>query len=171
MMATISTQRLILRQLTRTTPQQVRWLLDPKVVRYSEQRHLNHTFSTQHRYVSSFGGRSILWGIRSAETGTEIGTLSARLDDPNNVADVGIMIGETDFWGRGYAKEAWRAACDWLLGPGCGGVRKLEAGCMENNEAMLKIIRSSGFVAEGERKLHFLFDGNPVSMVLFGRMK
>jgi RimJ/RimL family protein N-acetyltransferase len=52
-----------------------------------------------------------------------------------------------------------------------GDIRKLEAGCMRGNEAMLKIIRGSGFTQEGERLNRFLFEGNPISALLFGRMR
>ena len=94
-----------------------------------------------------------------------------RLRADPGLAEVGIMIGETDFWGRGYAGEAWKAACNWLLDKDYGGIRKLEAGCARSNTAMLKIIQGSGFKQEGELLNHFLHDGAPVSAVLFGRMR
>lgn len=171
MTPTISTSRLTLRPLIKASMSQVAWLRDPDVVRYSEQRHREHTLSSQLRYVGSFAGKSHLWAIVVVETGDHIGNLSAKHDEPNNVSDVGIMIGETTMWGNGYASESWRAACDWLLDKNCGGVRKLEAGCMRDNEAMLRIIRGSGFKQEGERLNHFLRDGSPISAVLFGRMR
>jgi len=170
-MTTIPTARLSLRPLIRPSSRNLGWLRNPDVVRYSEQRHREHTLSTQHRYVSSFVGKSKLWGIYLVESGIHIGNLSAMHDAPNNVADVGIMIGETHFWGRGYAGEAWKAACHWLLDKDGGGIRKLEAGCARSNTAMLKIIQGSGFKQEGEMLNHFLFDGAPVSAVLFGRAR
>ena len=170
MTPTISTVRLVLRPLQKASTRNIAWLRDPKVVRYSEQRHCNHTLSSQLRYVNSFSGRSQLWAIVLIETGEHIGNISATHDAPNNVADVGIMIGETTMWGKGFAKEAWARACTWLLDKNGGGVRKLESGCMKSNEAMLKIIRGSCFKQEGELLNHFLYDGDPISCVLFGRM-
>ena len=170
-MTTISTARLSLRPLIRPSSRNLGWLRNPDVVRYSEQRHREHTLSTQHRYVSSFVGKSKLWAIHLVDSGNHIGNLSATHDAPNNVADVGIMIGETDFWGRGYAGEAWKAACKWLLDKDGGGIRKLEAGCARSNTVMLKIIQGSGFKQEGELLNHFLHDGAPVSAMLFGRAR
>jgi len=170
-MTTIPTARLSLRPLIRPSSRNLGWLRNPDVVRYSEQRHREHTLSTQHRYVSSFVGKSKLWAIHLVDSGNHIGNVSARHDAPNNVAEVGIMIGETDFWGRGYAGEAWKAACNWLLDKDGGGIRKLEAGCARSNTAMLKIIRGSGFKQEGELLNHLLIDGAPVSAVLFGRAR
>jgi RimJ/RimL family protein N-acetyltransferase len=166
-MTAISTARLQLRLLTSPSSRNLGWLRDKDVVRYSEQRHREHTLSSQLKYITSFVGKSKLWGIYLKEGNQHIGNVSAMHDAPNDVADVGIMIGDTELWGRGFAAEAWKAACGFLLGG--GGIRKLEAGCAGTNAAMLKIIKGSGFKPEGERPGHFLFDGAPISMVLFGR--
>lgn len=171
MTPTISTANLTLRPLTKVTSRNLVWLRDPEVVRYSEQRHATHTLSSQLRYINSFTGRSHLWALIMVENGEHIGNLSAVHDAPNDVTDVGVMVGETKHWGKGLAREAWRAACAWLLDPGCGKVRKLEAGCARSNVAMMKIIQGSGFKQEGERLNHLLIDGNPTGMVLFGRMR
>lgn len=171
MSPTISSSRLTLRPLSKASQRNIGWLRDPDVVRWSQQRHGEHTLSSQLRYVNSFTGNSHLWAIVLADTGEHIGNVSARHDAPSNVSNVGIMIGETKYWGKGFAGEAWKQACGWLLDKDCGGVRKLEAGCARANEAMLKIIRGSGFTQEGELLNRYLFDGAPVSAVLFGRMR
>ncbi len=171
MTPSISTSRLTLRPLTKATSRNIGWLLDRDVVRYSQQRHQTHTLSSQVRYINSFVGRSHLWGIYMVDSGNHIGNLSATHDEPNNVSDIGIMIGESAFWGKGYAGEAWKAACGWLLDKDGGNIRKLEAGCARSNLAMAKIIQGSGFKQEGELLNHFLIDGAPVSALLFGRMR
>lgn len=171
MTPTISTARLTLRHLTKVSSRNIAWLRDPQVVRYSDQRHVPHTISSQLRYVNAFTGKSHLWGIYLVESGEHIGNISAMHDEPNNVSDVAVMIGETRRWGNRYAREAWGPVCQWLLDPGCGAVRKLEAGCMKINEAMVKIMQGSGFKPEGERLNHFLVQGSPISMVLYGRMR
>lgn len=170
MTPTISTPRLILRQLTKATGRNVGWLRDQDVMRYSQQQHGNHSLSSQLRYIQSFGGYSHLWAITIAETGDHIGNISARNDLPNNVADVGILIGDMECWGKGYGKEAWKAVCGWLLDKDGGHVRKLEAGCAKTNEAMMKIIQGTGFKLEGERLNKFILRGQLVSAVLFGRI-
>lgn len=171
MTPTISTARLTLRHLNRATRENIAWLRDPEVTKFSEQRHDTHTISTQLDYVSAFTGRSHLWGIYLIESGQHIGNISAAHDVPNNTANVGLMIGETKCWGCGIGREAWGPVCSWLLDENCGGIRKLEAGCMKNNQAMVKIITGSGFKQEGEVLNHFLFEGNPISMMLYGRMR
>ena len=100
-MITIATARLVLRELSKPTQRNLAWLKDPEVVRYSQQRHQFHTLSSELRYVNSFTGGSKLWGIYLVETGEHIGNLSATHDEPNNVCDVGIMIGERNIGGKG----------------------------------------------------------------------
>jgi ribosomal-protein-alanine N-acetyltransferase len=167
MTPTITTERLSLRHLTKSTPDQIRWLNDPEIVRYSEQRHERHTQFSQITYVNSFKDGSHIWAIHRVDNKRHIGNITATLDAPNNVSDVGLLIGEADLWGRGYGAEAWNAVCKWLLSE--GKVRKLEAGCMRSNAAMLKIIQKSGFKQEGERVNHYVLGGGTVSAVLFGR--
>lgn len=171
MTPTLQTVRLSLRPLTKASSRNIAWLRDPDVVRYSEQRHRTHTLSSQVRYINSFVGRSHIWGIHLADSGNHIGNISAMHDDPNSVSDVGILIGETAFWGQGYAREAWREVCRWLLDKDGGGVRKLMAGCMRDNTAMVKIIQGSGFKQEGELLNRYLLNGAPVSALLFGRSR
>jgi [ribosomal protein S5]-alanine N-acetyltransferase len=171
MTPTISTARLVLRGMTKPSNRNLLWLRDKDVTRYSEQRHVEHTLSTQLRYVNSFTGKSRLWAIWLASTGEHIGNISAPHDEPNNVSDVAIMIGEKSMWGKGFGAEAWNAVCEHLLHRDGGNIRKLEAGCMKANEPMLKIIRRSKFTQEGERLNHFLLQGAPISAVLFGRTK
>jgi len=164
----IATKRLALRPLMKATPRQVGWLRDPDVVKFSEQRHREHTLSSQLRYVDGFTGASRLWAICRIEDGEHIGNLAAAIDEPNNIAEIGILIGDKESWGKGFGGEAWAVACDYLL---AGGIRKLEAGCMRENAAMLKILLKSKFDFEGERANHFLLDGRPTGMALFGRFR
>lgn len=169
MTPTLSTERLHLRQLTKATPDQVRWLNDPEVMRYSEQRHRQHSQYSQMSYINSFKDGSHIWAIRRVDTGAHIGNITATYDPHNRVADIGILIGETQHWGQGFGAEAWGIVCNWLLND--GKVRKLEAGCMRDNAAMMKIIVKSKFQHEGDRANHFLLGGHPVSAALFGRFK
>ena len=99
---------------------------------------------------------------------TIIGTITAHVDPYNDVADVGIMIGEKNLWGNGYGPEAWQAFCDYLLG---NGIRKVECGCMSINFGMKHICRKTGMNYEGRRFAHFLVGEDTVDMLYFGRFQ
>lgn len=172
MTPTITTRNLVLRPLTKATQRNVDWLRDPKVVEYSEQRHKAHTLTTCLTYINSLKPYGHIWAIWTTAGDRYIGNLAADVDAPNLTADVSILIGERDYWGKGLGSEAWGAACNWLLDKDCGGLRKLEAGCMAVNIAMRRVFDHTGFQFEGERKNHFLYQpGQPVGAVYYGRFR
>jgi RimJ/RimL family protein N-acetyltransferase len=168
---TISSQRLVMRALTKASQRQIDWLRDKDVVTFSEQRHREHTLGSQLRYIQSFVGRSYIWSIHAVTDNRHIGNITSTVDEPNSVADIGILLGEKDFWGHGYGSEAWLAVCNWMLDKDCGKMRKLEAGCASCNVAMKKIIEKSKFQLEGERKNHLVIDGSPYGTLLYGRFR
>lgn len=160
MKPTINTQRLVLRPLKKASQRQVAWLRDPEVVKYSEQRHREHTLTTCLRYINSFEPHGYIWGIWTMDNDDYIGNIAADVDHPNNIADLSIMIGDVSMWGKGYGTEAWRAVTEWLLDKKAGNLRKVEAGCMTINQPMRKLLERTGYQFEGERKNHFLITSN-----------
>jgi len=150
----------------------LRWLANERVVKYSEQRHREHTQETQRTYLASFnvgaflGEDRLLWEIQ--RTGNPIGSVSAYLNIPNKTANISIMIGEPRVWGAGYGIEAWMAVCTYLFDD---GMRKIEAGCMASNGPMISVLRKAGFIKEAVLPNYFLFDGKPEDMVYYGKYR
>lgn len=150
----------------------VEWLGDKEVVKYSEQRHLNHNCETQWRYIKGFDNiTSYFWEIaqRHSEYDHPIGTITASIDLYNGIADVGIMIGNKHMWGCGYGTDAWSVVCNWLLND--RKLRKVEAGTMEPNKGMLAIFYRTGMKVEGIKLNHFMLSGKPQNMVIAGRFR
>ncbi|HEY6021572.1 MAG TPA: GNAT family N-acetyltransferase [Candidatus Paceibacterota bacterium] len=143
----------------------VGWLNDPEVVRYSEQRHLKHNKEFQGIHIRMFDEPPNLYRAIYKD-GRIIGTITARVDRYNDVADVGLMIGEKSEWGKGFGTEAWTSFCDHLLN---NGVRKIEGGTMSINRGMVSIFRKYDMIYEGRRHAHFLYGGETVDMVLWGK--
>lgn len=142
--------------------QTARWLNDHEVVRFSEQRHYHHTALTQWDYMRNLPGNVVYWGIYTGKD--MIGTMRADVDWHNGVANLGILIGAKDHWGKGYGKEAWGAAINHLRGP----FRKIEAGMMAANEPMIKTCLACGMKEEARVGGHFLWNGQPMDLVLMG---
>ncbi len=77
-----------------------------------------------------------------------IGTLRAgHIDRCARVADIGIMIGRRDYWGRGMATDAVAMLARWLVDR--LGMRRLTAGAMAINPAMIRVFERLGFRREG----------------------
>jgi ribosomal-protein-alanine N-acetyltransferase len=148
------------------------WMNDKDVVRYSQHRHIRYHHNTLKKYIGSFDHqRNHLWAIldknvkrHPAEPWVDhyLGHITAHCDPFNRTAQVGIMIGERRYWGRGYGQETWSAVCDWLIE---NGARKVCAGCMEPNVAMCKIFTKAGMVEEARLKDQFMFEGKLVDEI------
>jgi RimJ/RimL family protein N-acetyltransferase len=92
-----------------------------------------------------------------------IGTMTAYVDTHNEVAEVGIMIGERSAWGQGYGLEAWQAVCDYLLAQ--RNIRKITAGTAATNTAMRRIMEKAGMVPDGLRKAQYIIDNKSVDVI------
>ena len=77
-----------------------------------------------------------------------IGTVRiSKINRHANTADVGILIGDRTKWGKGIATDAIHTACSYLFNT--LGVRKITAGCMQENIGMIKVFEKLGFEKEG----------------------
>ena len=77
-----------------------------------------------------------------------IGTLRAgHISWPAGTADVGVMIGNRSYWGRGIGLDAVRTLSMWLFDD--VELRRLTGGCMAVNAAMIRIFQTLGFQIEG----------------------
>lgn len=155
---------------SRPTPEEIKrlvgWLNDPALMKYSEQRHAEHTVDTQYNYLYDRGYSPQIYE-RIYLDNVMIGTITADLDGKNYVADVGILIGAQHI-GKGHGYSAWRLFCDGLSKK---GVRKIEGGCMAQNKAMIRLFEKSGMRLEGTRRYHFQIGKNKFDdMVLYGRL-
>lgn len=93
-------------------------------------------------------GRDLLYAIEIQPEETFVGTVKlGGIDSYSGTADVGIMLGRRDLWGRGIATDAIATLCadafDRL------GLRRLTAGAMANNPAMIRVFEKLGFQREG----------------------
>lgn len=149
------------------TARYVAWLNDPAVVRYSEQRHRTHTLESCRAYLRRFVGTPHkFWAIIAPPLG-HVGNITATVDEANRVADLAILLGARGAWGRGIGTAAWTLALEWLLGP--GGMRKVTAGTIAENHAMLGVMRKSGMTEEGRRRAQFIFEGRTADLVQVAR--
>jgi len=146
----------------------VGWLNDPTVNRYLESRFSIHTIESTRQFVENClaSPSSLLLGIRAINfQGAHVGNIKITPIDRNHgLGEVGILVGEKSAWGRGIGSAAiqllMNIARDEL------GLRKLTAGCYASTVGSQKAFLKAGFYIAGERKAHFLLDGEPEAMVL-----
>lgn len=149
------------------TSRYVGWLADPEVVRWSEQRHDQHTLESCRDYQESFRGTPDMSFAIVAKDPVlgHIGNLTVHVQESHGLADIGILLGERNAWGRGYGGEAWGAVMRALLAE--PGMRKVTGGCVAENLAMAMIMRRCGMLEDGRRVRHYVYDGREVDVVYF----
>jgi len=146
------------------------WLNDPIVVRYSNQRVIAHDRVSCLRYLESFAGTDNLFlSVRRLDTGQAIGTMTVYVSSHHGTADAGIMIGDKSVWGGGYGQDAWNTLTNWLLAQ--ASIRKLTAGALACNAAMIRVMEKSGMQLEAVRKAQEILDGVPQDIWHFAKFR
>lgn len=163
---TIETPRLVCKPFTKdfVTQDYIGWLNDKTLMKYSEQRHRIHDHDSCLLYLNSFEGTPhYFWAITLKDNQQHIGNINAYVNLVNDVADIGLLIGELSMQGQGMGHEAFNAVCEHLLN--AQGIRKITAGAMRANAPMIKIMERCAMIEDGVRKDHFLMDDQPVDLV------
>lgn len=166
----ITGRRIVLAEFAESdiTSQYIRWLNDPEVVRFSNQRFLQHDTESARRYFQSFVQSSNLFlAVRLAESDEAIGTMTAYISTQHRTADMGILLGERRCWGQGYGLEAWSLLMRHLFED--RQLRKITAGTLSCNVGMVKIMERSGMTLEGRRREQELVEGEPQDIVYFAK--
>lgn len=168
----IETKRLILKPFCEEylTEEYVSWLNDDELVKYSEQRHYKHTFKSCKEYYLSFqDAENLFYAILLKENENHIGNINVYIDKYNLLADIGILIGDKSASGCGYGTEAWTGMMGYLFER--KDVRKITAGTMEHNRAMIIIFEKCKMEYEARKVRHYLFEGKEVDMVYYAAFR
>ena len=150
------------------TPALVDWLNDPLVVKHSNQRFVQHSQASCLRYLASFEGSPNLYAsVRLRSTDRAVGTITAYRSLQHGTADIGILMGERNFWGKGLGADAFGTLAGWLAAQ--PGMRKLTCGTLACNQSMVAVAQRVGFVREAVRVGQELVGGQPTDLVYFAR--
>ncbi len=149
-----------------------RWMNDPEVNKYLESRFYPHTQETLRDYVTGKLGdvESPFFAIVLKKGDRHIGNIKlGPINTIHRFADIGIIIGERDCWGKGYATEAIRLIVKYAFDT--LNLHKVTAGFYEPNLQSMKAFANAGFSQEGVRKSHCYCDGKYVDDILFGLVR
>ncbi|MDR3491483.1 MAG: GNAT family protein [Gammaproteobacteria bacterium] len=109
----------------------------------------------------------MFYALYEKEADKFIGTVRvSKINWHNKVADLGIMIGDKSYWGKGIASDAIKSISLYLFRK-CG-LRKLTAGYMDTNPAMGKVFEKLGFKKEGTFRKQDYFEGKYVDHIYMG---
>ncbi len=167
-------ERLYLRSLEESDigEEYLGWLNDVEVTRYLETGNFPSTPHTILKYVEHFQNSTtdLLFAIIDRETEQHIGNVTLnRISWIHRTADTGLMIGRKEFWGRGYAFEAWHLLVEYAFQR--LGLRKIIAGAVADNIASIVTLEKLGFKIEGTFRKEYLVDGEYQDAVRLGLLR
>ncbi|MBW1774061.1 MAG: GNAT family N-acetyltransferase [Deltaproteobacteria bacterium] len=147
------------------------WMNDPEVNAYLESRFYPHTMESLQDYVKekSEDSRTVFLAIVLKNGDRHIGNIKlGPIDWNHRRGDIGIIIGEKDCWGKGYASEAIGLISDYAFNK--LNLHKITAGAYQTNPGALKAFLKNGFQEEGIRKQHVYCEGQYLDIIQMGLM-
>lgn len=140
------------------TAQYAGWLNDPEVNRFLATKsatvpELQTYIDAKHKQTDA-----LFFGVYLKTDGTHIGTVKLEpIELEKKRATIAVMIGEKEYWGKGYAGEAMKILMDWCFGElGCDEVN---LGVIAKNEAAIRAYEKIGFT-ETKRDLKYVTYGD-----------
>lgn len=148
------------------------WMNDPEVTQYLEARFSDHTMEAIREFVANCTNdpNVIFLAIRVKEGDKHIGNIKLhKINRIHRTAEISIMIGDKNYWRKGYGQEAIRLLCDYAFHT--LDLHKITAECYENNLGSLNVFRRAGFKEEGIRKKQYLYNNQYVDAYMLGYVR
>lgn len=166
--------RIVLRTLTpdHYSASYLSWLHDPETTQYLEVRHATHTKDNVIDFIKDMleSDNNLQMGIFLKDTNKHIGNIKiGPVNWHYKRADIGLMIGDKESWGKGYATEAITAVKH--ISFQSLNLNRLQAGAYASNIGSIKAFLKSGFQKEGILRANFILDDEPEDHVLVGALK
>jgi len=91
------------------------------------------------------------------------------VDATAHTAELGIAIGDKDYWGRGFGRESVRLLLEYAFR--YLNHRKVWLRVHGKNERAIRAYKACGFVEEGRQRAHVWSDGAYDDLVLMGVLR
>lgn len=148
------------------------WFNDPAVC-VGNQHHLTpFTRMEAEAYIAAVQrfDREFVLAIVRADDDRHIGNIAlTKVDRVNRSAELAIVIGDRESWGRGYSKEASRVLLDHAFFE--LNLNRVYCGTLDSNQPMRRLAEYLGMKEEGCRREH-VFKGNRYhSLIEYGVLR
>ena len=156
----VETERSVVTPLNKSfiSEEYVAWLNDPEVCIYLESGG-NYTMLDLQEYVEQCIEKKVLfWAITLKENGKHIGNIKIDpISKRHGTGEYGILIGDRNTWGKGYAAEATIGILKYCFQE--LGLRKITLEVIKDNNNAVKLYKKLGFQTEGDLKEHGFYNG------------
>lgn len=150
------------------TESYLKWMNDNEIVKFTESRFITHSIESLKDFINSVSNSSnYLFAIIDKETGQHIGNIKiGNIHSRYLFADIGLIIGERAFWGKGIATEAIKQCVDFAFNT--LNLHRLYAGIYANNIGSIKAFEKAGFIKEGCERAKYLINNEWIDSYLYG---
>lgn len=134
-----------------------RWINDPEVARYLAARYPMSMVQERDFVAGTVTYQEASFTVVTLAEARPIGSVALRGARPEaRSANLAIMIGEKEYWGRGYGADTMRTAC--RFGFESMNLHRIELEVFAEHTAARKLYERIGFREEGIRRdAHFKF--------------
>ncbi len=154
------------------TEEYISWLNDPAVHRYLGWGRFPVTRASLLSSVERFWGsdKDVLLAIVDRKTDLHIGNVALnRINWIHRNADTGLVIGRKEFWGKGYATEAWFLAIDYAFK--VLNLHKIIATVVAGHDSSQAALEKLGFQVEGTHREEFFLEGKYRDYIRLGILR
>ena len=162
-----------LRRLTEddVTEKYVSWMNDPDINQYLESRFVTHSIDSVKLFIRSVtNDNNYQFGIFDIKTDEHIGNIKiGGINHYHKFADIGFLIGEKKYWGKGIATEAIKLATDFAFQE--LNLHKVIGGAYALNIGSCRAFEKNGYIKEGIKYSQYMtVDAVYVDDILYGKI-
>lgn len=148
------------------------WLNDQELTKYMSSGNFPITIEGVKNYIIACikSKEDLLLGIFLKKGKKHIGNVKLhQIDWINRHAGMGIIIGDRNYWGKGYATEVINLITKHAFAK--LNLRKVYAGVIDGNDGSKRAFEKVGYVVEGVMKEHFIFEDKYLDCYLMAIFK
>jgi RimJ/RimL family protein N-acetyltransferase len=145
---------------------------DYEVTKFTEQKFKKHSLLDVRNFVKEkqISKEEFLYGIFVKEKSHSIHVGNIKLGPINKIhrtAEISYIIGNKKFWGKGLGTLSVKKII--TLAKKKFKLKKLIAGCYQNNYGSINVLKKNLFKKEAELKSQIIFESKRISKLVFGR--
>jgi len=148
------------------------WLHDPTVTRFMQAGLFPTPPDSLHHYVQNTAQASdaVMLAIVEKRTEDHIGNIKlSPIQWVHRRGEMGIMIGDKKYWGRGYGLNAVSLVLEYAFTR--LNLNKITLGVEEGNKPAMKLYQRLGFKIEGLQRKQWFREGRYRDNVLMGLLR
>jgi RimJ/RimL family protein N-acetyltransferase len=157
----LSGGKVILRPLEkRDLDKSLEWLTDPLVNKYLSQNFKDLTVKQEEQWFNYIkeSRQDMVFAILEKKSDKHIGNCALHKIDPSRkTCELGIVIGEKDYWDRGYGTDAVKVLIGFAVGD--MELTKIRLNVYTYNHRAIKVYENCGFKLIRVLKRNHLFNG------------